>query len=426
MADARLPVDGESWLNTQTVTTGAGVVHDEVVTFSPEFLGPFGDLIAQPLTPLIQMDFVHGINTQTGVGSVVTTGVADTNLSRLRLQTGTGAAGSAVFQSRKPAKYRAGQGVVARFTAAFTAGVANSSQGYGAGSATDGYFFGTNGAASGIWYSAWGTPQWIAQSSWNRDKCDGSGASRFTWDPTLGNVFCIKYPYLGYGDITFWMLNPATARWILCHVIAYPNTTLAVQLGNPNLHFYGWVTNAGNTTNLTSYSASVGFFLVGERSFAGNPKWAADSNKAAVTAETNLLSIRNATTYNGVANKSLIRLNSLSFAGGSPTATVISVLRIRLGATVGGVPAFAAINGTTANAGVTITNGNSIASIDTAGTTATGGTYLFNCSVSASGTNIIDLTPLNFFIAPGETMTFSGFATASATQTVSVNWSEDI
>ncbi len=419
-----LPVSG-------TVATG-GLTDTQLrasavtVGFSGAFLSPFGDLIAQALTPLVQLDWVYGINTQTGVTTVVSTGTVDTNLSRLRIQTSTSTTGSGIFQSRKPAKYRAGQGVIIRTTAAFTTGVASSTQFVGIGTDTDGYFYGFNGAAFGILYRAWSSDTWIPQSSWNGDKCDGTGASGFNWDKTKGTVIMIKYPYLGYGNITFWVEDPATSGMILCHTIKYNNTTTTVQISNPNLFFYAQAINAGNNTNLIIYCGSAGVFLCGERSYVGNPKWAADSNKAAVTAETNLLSIRNATSYNGVTNRSLIRINSISYAGGSATATTVSTLRVRIGATVGGVPSFAAVNGTTANAGVTITAGNSIASIDTAGTTATGGTYLFNCSVSASGTNTIDTTPFNLFIAPGEIMTFSGFASANSSQVVSVNWTEDI
>ncbi len=39
---------------------------------------------------------------------------------------------------------------------------------------------------------------------------------------------------------------------------------------------------------------------------------------------------------------------------------------------------------------------------------------------------MIDLTPLDLFIAPGEIMTFSASAVANTTVGVSVNWSEDI
>ena len=389
-------------------------------------VGAFGDLLTSENTPLLQMDFVYGINTQTGVSAVLNSAVVDTNAFRLRLQSGTNAAGSAIFYSRRIIKYRAGQGMTVRFTTVYTTGVTSSTQIMGFGTAQNGYFFGFNGTAFGVLHRNNGADTWVAQAAWNGDKCNGSGVSGFTIDPTKGNVFQIRYPYLGYGVITFWILDPASANWLLCHTIRYPNTATAVQLSNPNLRFYAQVLNDGNNTNLAMYCGSIAALLSGPLSFIGNAKGAADNNKGAVTAETNLLSIRNCTTYNGVPNYSLIRINQISFANGSATATVIGTLRTRIGATVGGSPAFTAKDGTTADNGVTITNGNSVASVDTAGTTVTGGTYIFNISASASGTNSIDVSNQNIFIAPGETLTFGGFATASSTQVVSCNWSEDI
>jgi hypothetical protein len=76
---------------------------------------------------------------------------------------------------------------------------------------------------------------------------------------------------------------------------------------------------------------------------------------------------------------------------------------------------------------VTITSGNSVASIDTAGTTSSGGNYLFNLCVPDSGSDTLDLTPFNLFIAPGEVMTMAASNTA-ASQLIglAINWTEDI
>ncbi len=373
------------------------------------------------------MDFVYGINTQLASTTIASTGVADTNASRLRLQTGTNAAGSAIFISRRPAKYRPGQGIVARFTTVYTTGVASSTQIHGAGNATDGYFFGFNGATFGILHRNTSSDTWVAQSSWNGDKCDGTGASAFNWDKTKGAVCQIKYPYLGYGNITFWVQNPLTSAWILCHTIRYSNSSALVQISNPNLSSYAQVINSGNTTNLTMYVGSIGFFLTGERSFIGSPQWAADNSKATVTTETCLINLRNATTYNGVTNRSLIRLNSVSFSSAqAAAAAAASFLRFKIGATIGGVPSYATISGTTADGGVTITSGNSVASVDKAGTTVAGGTFLFSLGAGNSQNSFIDLTPFNLFIAPGEIMTVSGFATSSATLGCALTWTEDI
>ncbi len=421
--------DAELRASAVTTTPAASTVEMGRVGFSLDAVSPFGDLVTAPITPLIQMDWVYGINTQTGVSTVANGGTADTSNGRLRLQTSTATNGSAIFRSRRPARYRPGQGIIARFTPVFTTGVADSTQLMGPGTDTDGYFFGYNGTAKGILhrnpYGSPATDTWIPQTDWNGDKCDGSGASGFNWNPTYGTPAMVRYPFLGYGDISFWLQDTTTARWILCHTIRYANTTAALQLGNPSLFFYSQVLNSGNNTNLTAYCGSVGFFLCGERAFVSSPRWAADNNKSGITAETNILSLRNATTYNGVTNRALIRLTQVSV--GSQAAAGTYVLRLRIGATIGGVPAFTPVGGATADNGATITSGNSITSVDTAGTTATAGTYIFNISgPNAGGGGLTDLTPYNLFIAPGEILTASVFSTNNTAVTVSLNWQEDI
>jgi hypothetical protein len=161
------------------------------------------------------------------------------------------------------------------------------------------------------------------------------------------------------------------------------------------------------------------------RSFVSNPKWSRDNYKAGVTAETNILSLRNCSTYNGTTNRGMIRLNSLSVGANAAAGSVV-VLRFRIGATVGGVPAFSPLNGATADNGVTITSGNSIASADTTGTTSSGGTLLYAMTIAAPGNSVIDVTPFDLFVAAGETMTIGGFSTANATIAVAANWTEDI
>jgi len=227
----------------------------------------FGDLIVANHTPVIQVDFVYGINTQTGSATVANSATADTNASRLRLQSGTNAAGSATYTSARIARYRQGQGMMARFTAAWTNNAASSNQVVGMGTTQVGYFFGYNGTAFGVSRRNGGSDNWVAQTDWNNDKCDGTGQSGFNWNKTFGNVMMIRYPFLGYGDITFWVQNPVTGAWILCHTIQYANSTASVQVSNPSFSFYANVTNAGSTTNLLMYVGSVGVFISGVREY---------------------------------------------------------------------------------------------------------------------------------------------------------------
>ena len=385
--------------------------------------GAFGDLIISNLTPSVQIDFIYGINTQTGTTSVTTTGVVDTDASRLRIQTGVGAAGAGTFQSNRISRYRQGEGMVARFTGVWASSAANSTQVIGMGNTQVGYFFGFNGTAFGISMRNGGTDGWVAQTAWNGDRCDGTGPSGFNWNKTFGNVMQIKYPFLGYGSITFWVLNPVTSAWILCHTIQYPNTTASVQLSNASFPFYANAVNTGNTSNLIMYIGSVGVFISGVRDFLG-PQWAIDNLKNSITTENNIFSLRNATTYNGVANSALIRLRSISYSADGGNG--VSTMRLKKGVTLGGSPSYTTINGTSADQGVTITSGQSVASFDIAGTTVAGGTLIFNSTVARNNSATFDMTSYNIYISPGETLTFSGFAAASATIAICANWNEDV
>ena len=396
-----------------------------LIQFDPSNLSAFGTLETGELRPVFQTDFIYGINSQVGAVTTANSATADVNSARLRLQSGTNSAGSAYYQSRVAIKYRAGQGVTARFTAAFSTSAASNTQVVGMGGTVDGYFFGFNGTTFGILHRNASSDTWVAQASWNGDKADGTGASAFNLNKTYGNVYMIKYPYLGYGDIMFFIEDSNTGRFILVHTIKYANTTATTQLSNPNLYFFARSLNAGSTTNCIVYVGSVGVFLSGERAFVTNPKWATDNNKTGVTAETVILSVKNATRYNGVLNRSLVRLNSMS-VGTDAAAGKVTVIRLRIGATVGGSPSFATINGTTADSGVTITSGNSVASVDVAGTTYTGGNLVFNLALATPGNSIIDLVPYDLYIAPGEILSVGGYATATATIGVALNWSEDI
>jgi len=407
-----------------------------IAQFDPSNMSAFGTLEAQDQTPIVQADWVYGINTQlwntpvtSGTGATV-----DTDAGRLRIQCGTSSTSYAYITSKKIAKYRAGQGMTLKITPLFSTGIADNIQAWGIGTIVsnalyDGYFFGYNGATFGIAHAVRGSVTWTAQTSWNVDKVDGTTGTTFTFDPTKGTPCMIKYPYLGYGDIEFFVQNPTDGRWLLVHVIRYANTVATTQLSNPSLQILGFTANSGNTTNKTMYSGSVGAFLSGMRVFTSSPRWSMDSIKTGITTEKCLINIRNATTYNGIVNRGLIRLNSLT-VGASTAANQNVIIRFKTGVTVGGSPSYTAISGTTADGGVTITSGNSVASYDVAGTTVTNGVYIFSIALT-TGTNapantVIDLTPFDIYIAPAEILTISAYASGSASVGLSVNWTEEI
>jgi len=115
--------------------------HLEVALHSPRL--PFGSIHTESLTPIFQADAVYGINdgqfqptTTSGSGTVTDTD----NL--FSVQTGTTIYSQAVLLGQKRLRYRAGQGVVGRFTALYTAPAANSYAIAGFGTASDGVYFG--------------------------------------------------------------------------------------------------------------------------------------------------------------------------------------------------------------------------------------------------------------------------------------------
>lgn len=132
--------------------------HLEVAIHGPRT--PFGDISVESLEPVFQADAVYGINAteiaySNGIsfGLGTSSGVVSAANNLFKCATGTTAFSFSTLQSRKRLRYRPGQGVVGRFTAAFTANVASSIVVAGYGTAESGLFFGYNGNSFGILHS---------------------------------------------------------------------------------------------------------------------------------------------------------------------------------------------------------------------------------------------------------------------------------
>ena len=402
--------------------------------FDQSNMSAFGTLETNRLTPMIQLDFVYGVNTRTSKNSGSGTGATVTFATRLAsVASGTSNDGYALLQSISSAKYRPGQGVTARFTTIFGTGTALNKQYSGmatisSGAPYDGYLWGYSGISFGIWSFVGGSGTFVASSSFNGDILDGTGKSSFTINPQKGNVYMIKYPYLGFGNIEFFVQDSATSRWILAHTIKYTNANTATALTNPNL---GFILQSRNdhtgTTSVTASVGSVGVFLSGERSFDTYPSWGTDNSKTAITTETCLLNVKNCTTYNTFTNQSQLRLTVLSVAANNNSGNDIATFRIKINATIGGSPSYTPINGSTGDGGTTLTSANSVASVDTAGTTVANGTLEVSVVVStAGGSQVVDLSKYNIFINPGDVVTVSGASTGSAALGAGLAWEEDI
>jgi hypothetical protein len=125
--------------------------HLEVALHDPVL--PFGSIHVENMTPIFQMDAVYGVNTEQWNATTILSGTATASDSCFTVGTGATQNGRGSLVTKKRLRYRAGQGFIGRYTAAFSAGVANGFQVAGFGHAEDGLFFGYFGTAYGIYYS---------------------------------------------------------------------------------------------------------------------------------------------------------------------------------------------------------------------------------------------------------------------------------
>ena len=97
---------------------------------------------------------------------------------------------------------------------------------------------------------------YIPRSEWNIDKADGTGTLPLI-DWTKGNVYQIRYQWLGYGAITFYLEEPTSGFYTPVHRIQYANTSITPSINQPSLQFLTNVSNINTENNITSFVGSV-------------------------------------------------------------------------------------------------------------------------------------------------------------------------
>ena len=377
----------------------------------------FGEVEVVEPTPVVQADFIYNVNADVVDSTVTGSGTVTQADSMVVLQTTATTSSSAMVETKRYLKYRPGQGCHVRGTALFTTGVANSEQLFGAGDSVDGLFFGFNGTSFGIMTRNDSVDTWVAQADWNGDKMDGTGgASNPTGqnlDPTKGNVYQINFQWLGFGLIEFAIEDATTGRFVPVHQVRYANANTVPSLLNPSFPILWSVENTTNNTNITLKGASCVGEIEGKIEYLG-PTNAIGNSKAGVTTTlTNIITIRNKSTYQTITNRTPINLlkYSISVDGNKPAE-----FQLIKNTTLGGTPSYTDISTNT-----------SVIDYDTAGTTISGGQVIdfgtlgATGSASESGTSTTDI-----ILLPGETLTLAVRASATTTDaTAAIRWVED-
>lgn len=437
---AQTLTDFSDMLNTRSIIWGktiGGGVYEPVATNGENSLvvniaepsAAFGEINTADNTPTCQVDFVYGINTQLTSNTTSNSATVTSVDGMAILTTGAQVNSVATLTTRNYVKYRPGQGSKSRFTALFTTGVAGSTQIAGVmGDGIDGVGFGYNGTSFGVLYRHNGTDTWIPQAQWNYDTMLGGTASGKVINPTRLNVYQVKFQYLGGGNIFYYVLNDFTGRWVLVHMVRNAGTLTAPNFRNPSMPVSFESRNTTNTSAIVVKTASVGQFLEGQRVFLG-PRYSTDSINASVaaTTPTSIISLRNASSYNGITNYSIVHLRQVAISAniGGTAKGCVNLRLIRNPATA--VTTLVPINGITVDNGATITSGQSIMSSNVNAFTVTGGTVIYTTTVNIGGTQVIDITPFDVSMYPGDILSMIAYVSeGTPTVGVSVVWNEDI
>lgn len=369
----------------------------------------FGELLVQQLTPQVIIHFPYNLNTDV-VNTVVTGTGTVTHSGQFAVMSSSAAinSGGSLF-SNKFLEYHPGIGALCRFTAIWGAGTAGNTQMAGPGNTTDGFFFGYNGTSFGVMRRSGGSDTWIAQTAWNVDKYDGTGRSSNTLDTTKGNVFQVRFQWLGFGAISFYIENQITGDLDLVHRINYANQNTDTSIHNPSLPFCAGSINTTNNTDISLKIPSIGMFVEGVINNSSHTRNALDNEKT-ISTETNILTIRNKTTYQSISNAVQIQPDFLSIASdGTKNVTI----RVYINTTLGGTPSYTDVSTNT-----------SVVDYDTAGTTITGGTLVASMELAKNDSKEILFSEYDFILAPGAIMTFSAVSAANNDVSVGVSWQE--
>ena len=236
---------------------------------------------------------------------------ASTRMVGLSATAGTG---TSFFQSYQYSPYQPGRSQFIAATGVIGAGVANTTVDFGYFDAANGIFLRQNGitnlqlilrtSTSGSVSDA----NVVAQSAWNIDKMDGSGASGITLDITKAMILIVDLQFLGMGRVRFGFDINGVVYYV--HQFLNANNLTVPYMQSATLPIQMLVTATTKTSyfkcaTVQSEGGSLSDFGFG---FVTPEVTATAGNAVRVP----LIAVRPKTTFNGIANRSLFILESIS------------------------------------------------------------------------------------------------------------------
>ena len=384
----------------------------------------FGEQTTVQLSPQWQQSFEYTVDNTDLNENLVSGSATITQADAMAVvSTGTTTGSESRMRSTHHARYRAGFGGMARFSAKFTSPIAGTFQYAGLGDEhgstaefENGLTIGFNGTTATVSRFQDDVMFEVTQPNWD-DPLDGTGASGITLDFTKLNVFYIQFQYLGAGPMYFWTEDPNTGVPFRFHTIVYANTFTVPSTFNPNYHMTFYTDNGATTSDMIVSTASYGYFIEGftELTEVHQPQFTTGQIvKAAVTTEVAIVTFRNKSSYASKVNFIDIILERFGVSIEAGAANNLGTVKIVKNATLGGTPVWNDVNTT-----------NSVCDFDVAGTTVAGGTEILAYPLAGKNDKAFEnVLPYKFIIHPGETITLAGSSAASATIHASPLWKE--
>lgn len=254
------------------------------------------------------------------------------------------------------------------------------------------------------------TEFWTPKDQWNVNPT-------INIDPSLGNVYQIQIQYLGFGGIRFFVENPINAELELVHIIRYANTSLVPSVSNPIFRI-GWaVRNKGNTTDIVVQGSSGVAYIEGIIEFDGIPNGASQNQPNVGMVRTNVLGIRNRTTFNETANRAEIIPQLLSLATDTNKIAVFEVVQDPI------------VSSSDFLEWQYIDETISLMETSTTPAIITGGKVVASFNVTIGGIPPIDMQKVLKYQSPGVTYSISALVVGSgnlANMAASLTWQEDL
>lgn len=280
----------------------------------------FGDLNVGETKAQIAWNFQYNVNERFINSTYSTSASVSSSASQAVLQTSTATTGFAQISTITPLRHVPGIPAVVRFTGVFDTPKANSKQEIGIGDTLDSLCFGYHSTLFGICHKNNGVQTWVYSSEWNNQNL-----ANIT--PQYGNVYQIKFQWLGYGQIDFFVENKKTGTYEVVHSISYADQNVYPSLTSPSLPLFARVENTGNNSNLTLKTASAMAGLEAGLTNGGLEVVNGISNSTSISAnvEKQILTIKNTTDFFGKNNRQRIRVDQLSVSSDGTKSTRIKL-----------------------------------------------------------------------------------------------------